>query len=174
MTPSPVGVPAAPPTSEPLPSRRQLAGRAILRAYAIAMGVVLVALLISFLDFVFLCDEKHQADQVRQNGGQLGTLRTLTFAVARSGDEMVVCRTRHCYTLSGHPFICHEDIACFCAATEGNPDEREIARRLGKRAAAVCQIENRNPRRDDRSGACPEARCLRHIDGPKPGEKPEQ
>jgi hypothetical protein len=129
--------------------------RGALRAYLVAIAAAAILGLAWTLCFAALCAEKRVADSVRARSGALGVLAVVGLAIARDGEQVAVCRSRHCLGP-----LCHEDLGCYCAPAGDAP--AAIAARLG-RPDTTCVIDKPHPRRDDATGACPRARCAEHL-----------
>jgi hypothetical protein len=139
--------------------------RAILRSFAVAGCVVLVAVVSRFIEFLGFCEEHQAYERAHANGDVLDKLPTGGYAIARPHDEIVVCWTRHCVGPPFLPVVCHSDVGCWCTPADGDPDEATIASRLDRTPGNVrCQVDKPHPRPDDEGGVCPHAHCLGHID----------
>jgi hypothetical protein len=147
--------------------------RAVLFSYAVAGVVVAMGLAGYLASHIWGCCERQAADGARARGGEPQGIPSAGFAVARPGEEIALCRSQHCVDVplpGGGAFylLCHEDLACYCVPTAGDPSPVEIARRVRRSLAGPgtprCVIDERAPLPTDEDGACPRARCLMHLD----------
>jgi len=133
------------------PHVRRAVLRAVLRAVAVALVAATVYHGAAFTEFVAFC-EGHRAWR-RVTDHRSPVIRDSGFGVARAGDAIFACETRHCFDGIG----CHEDLECICApAALGAP---QVAAMM----SGQCVVDQPAPSIRDEQGACRHARCGDHI-----------
>jgi hypothetical protein len=127
--------------------------RGVARSMAAAALAGLVLFAASAIDFFAFC-EQHRAWTRRQSGQSL-VIRSESMSVARPGDAIYSCTSKHCFDGTAN---CHVDLGCYCAPAELGADQ--VARFL---IHGNCTVDQPFPAPGDSTGACQHASCDGHI-----------
>src|SRR5438067_2593848 len=124
---------------------------AVLRAIGIALVMLTVYEGAALIDFVALCPQRAAWQRVAERRSPV--VLSSGFGVARPGDAIFACTTRHCFG----PIACHEDLECVCAPAALDP--LQLAGIVG----GSCVADREHPLPTDAVGACRYARCDDHV-----------
>ena len=125
--------------------------RAILRSVGVLILVAVAEQAAAFGGFLAFCAHHRAWRQVVEQ--HAAVIPVAGPGVARAGDAIYACAETHCFG----PLACHDDLLCVCAPR--TLDVLQVAAAVG----GSCVVEQMEPSRGDRAGACPQAECDEHL-----------